>query len=177
MKLGLEYLAVLLGFILMYLFMVPQMDVFLLSYYVEDNIGAAIDFSLYYGNGRLLGNIFGIHFSNYFVYASFVVAFFLTAIVVLLNCILFNNEPDAVFPLAIFVAVPSTAFVQKCYYTYASFTNFVMPIPFFLLGLLVFTRLAKKKENSSRKNYPSFLPFFLPSVNWIYQHCVCLPVQ
>ena len=32
MKLGLEYLAVLLGFILMYLFMVPQMDVFLLSY-------------------------------------------------------------------------------------------------------------------------------------------------
>lgn len=156
MKTGMEYAAVLLGFILMYLFMVPQMDVLLLSHYVEDNIGAAIDFSLYYGNGRLLGNIFGIHFSNHFVYASFVVAFFLTAIVVLLNCILFDNDPNAVFPLAIFVAVPSTAFVQKCYYTFASFTNFVMPIPFFLFGVWVFTKLAIKKETYTRKN-PSFL--------------------
>ena len=109
MTTGMKYAAVLLGFVLMYLFMVPQMDVFLLSSYVEDNIGAAIDFSLYYGNGRLLGNIFGIHFSNHFVYASFVVAFFLTAMVALLNSLLLDNDPHTVFPLAIFIAVPGTA--------------------------------------------------------------------
>ena len=48
-----EYAGVLAGFLLMYLFILPQMDVFLLSRYVDDTLRGAVNFSLYYGNGRL----------------------------------------------------------------------------------------------------------------------------
>ena len=92
-----EYAGVLAGFLLMYLFILPQMDVFLLSRYVDDTLRGAVNFSLYYGNGRLLGNIIGVYFSNHFVFATIIISVVLTAIVFLLNSILLDNSPYTVF--------------------------------------------------------------------------------
>ena len=88
----LEYAGVLAGFLLMYLFVLPQMDVFLLARYVDDTLQGAIDFSLYYGNGRLLGNILGVYFSNHFVFSTMMIAAVLTAIVFFLNHIHFFDK-------------------------------------------------------------------------------------
>ena len=102
----LEYAGVLAGFLLMYLFVLPQMDVFLLARYVDDTLQGAIDFSLYYGNGRLLGNILGVYFSNHFVFSAMMIAAVLTAIVFFLNHILADNNPYTVFVFALMIAIP-----------------------------------------------------------------------
>lgn len=166
---ALAYLGVLAGFILMYFFMLPQMDVFLLSLYVENDLRSAIDFSLFYGNGRLLGNILGIHFSNHFMLATFAVPIFLTAIAGLLNAILLDNNPYTIFPIALFVAVPSVGVVQKCYYTFASFANYVMPIAFFLFGIYAFGKLAKERASLS-----SVYKSILGLLGFVSTVCACL---
>lgn len=139
----LEYAGVLAGFLLMYLFVVPQMDVFLLARYVDDTLQGAIDFSLYYGNGRLLGNILGVYFSNHFVFSTMIIAAVLTAMVFFLNHILADNNPYTVFVFALMIAFPSIGFVQKCYSAFASFANFVIPLAFWLASVHVCTKLVK----------------------------------
>ena len=73
----LEYVTVFLGFLLMYLFMVPQSDVFLFAHATDGSPYSVISYSLEYGNGRLLGNIIGIYLSGRFESAGFVVSLML----------------------------------------------------------------------------------------------------
>lgn len=138
-----EYAGVLAGFLLMYLFILPQMDVFLLSRYVDDTLRGAVNFSLYYGNGRLLGNIIGVYFSNHFVFATIIISVVLTAIVFLLNSILLDNSPYTVFLFALFIAFPSIRFLQEVYYAFACVANYVIPMVFLLASVYVCTQTVK----------------------------------
>ena len=143
-----EYGAVLLGFCLMYLFMIPQSDVFLFARDVDGTFLNALQYSLHYGNGRLLGNLIGVFFSAHFAWSWLVVAGFLTALVVLMNAILFDSSPAFVFPTALLAAVPSVGLIRQCYYLFAGFCNYVIPIVFLLVSVWVYKSFLEGKPGS-----------------------------
>lgn len=160
--LSVEYAGVLAGFLLMYLFILPQMDVFLLSRYVDDTLRGAVNFSLFYGNGRLLGNIIGVYFSNHFVFATIIISVVLTAIVFLLNSILLDNNPYTVFLFALLIAFPSMRFLQEIYYAFACVANYVIPIAFLLASVYVCVKTVRPNSMYSRLQKTSmFLVGFL----------------
>lgn len=131
----LEYGVVLVGFLMMYFFILPQSDVFLFAQETDGSFRSVWDFSLHYGNGRLLGNLIGVYFSSHFAYAGFIVATVLTFMVFLLNYLLFNHDLYTVFPVALLIAIPSTGIVTECYHLFTGFCNYVTPMMFLELSL------------------------------------------
>ena len=65
LKIG-SYAVVFCGFILMFFLSVPSFDVFFFSRDYEPGFTSFWENSLYYGNGRLLGNLLGISVSHHF---------------------------------------------------------------------------------------------------------------
>jgi hypothetical protein len=133
----LEYACVFCGFFLMFLFICPQSDVFLFAQATDGSFSSVLSYSLNYGNGRLLGNVMGVYFSAHFACAGLIVSFVLTLLVVLLNCIFWDNSNYAIFPLALLIAVPGGGMVGECYYLFAGFCNYVVPIVLLLVGILI----------------------------------------
>lgn len=132
-----EYTAVFLLFSLMYFFILPQVDVFLFARAIDGSIADTVRYSLYYGNGRLLGNIIGVFFSYHFEFAWIIVSLFLTSLVMLINRLVANSCAYTVFPVAVLVAIPSIDMLGDCYYLFASFCNYVIPIVFVLIAYLI----------------------------------------
>lgn len=135
------YFLVFAGFSVSYLFTYPQYDV---PIFVRDFGGGFFDVvreALFYGNGRLLGNILGFYFAHHFVASSFVTAFFLTAMVCLCNLIFFNNKNAAIFPLAVLVAFPAVGILRDVYSMIAAFCNYAVPFVFALLSGLMLKKL------------------------------------
>ncbi len=60
-----EYMGVFLCFFLMYLFIIPQSDVFPFAHAIDGSFSSAVTYSLQYGNGRLLGNTIGAFFLSF----------------------------------------------------------------------------------------------------------------
>ena len=131
----LEYLLTFLGFAAMYFFLIPDSDVFFFSRDYEKSISSVLHNALYYGNGRLLGNIIGFGFSMNFLYSFLVVSVTLTLIVLLMNKFFFNGDYRTVIPLALAVAFPCSGYVSEIYYQFPSFVNFVIPFVFIFAAL------------------------------------------
>ena len=132
---------------LAYFFMVPQSDVFLFARATQGGLSNVLEYALYYGNGRLLGNILGMLFSNYFEFAFLVVSIGCTLIVYLINKLIFNNNSHMVILLAILVAFPSSNLISETYYLFASFCNYVVPCIFLLISLNLLKNLANYRNN------------------------------
>jgi hypothetical protein len=164
----LEYACVFCGFFLMFLFICPQSDVFLFAQATDGRFGSVLSYSLNYGNGRLLGNVMGVYFSSHFACAGLIVSFVLTLLVVLLNCIFWDNSNYAIFPLALLIAVPSGGMVGECYYLFAGFCNYVVPIVLLLVGILIIKYLLCIQSAGPLKRY------VLLAIDFVCTACVCL---
>ncbi len=147
-----SYAAVLCGFILMFFLTLPSFDVFFFSRDYETSLQSFWENSLFYGNGRLLGNILGISFSHYFEFAFLIIAVSLTLIVLLINTLVFDNNYRTIFPIAFVIAFPCKGIFGEVYSVYASFTNYVLPTI-----LLLATWCLLKKEKKSL----TFIPVLL----------------
>lgn len=161
----LEYGAVLVGFLMMYFLILPQSDVFAFAQETDGSFRSAWDFSLNYGNGRLLGNLIGVYFSSHFAYAGFIVAVALTCMVFLLNHLLFDNDLYSVFPVALLIALPSTGIVKECYHLFTGFCNYVIPIVLLVLSLCCMKAL---------NGVTGLKKLFLLSTAAICSFCLCL---
>ncbi len=141
-----EYIFIFIVTSLVFFFMIPQVDVFWLSYGAENNLSSVFNASLFYGNGRFLGNFIGTLLSINFQYAFLLVSIALTSIIAMLNYLTFNNK-YAVIPLAILVLFPSSAMMSETYFLFASFCNYTLPIALTLLSV----SLIKYLDNSKSK--------------------------
>ncbi|MBQ7100838.1 MAG: hypothetical protein IJN81_04335, partial [Clostridia bacterium] len=136
-----EYVIVFLVISLAFFFMIPQSDVFLFARATHGELSEVINHALYYGNGRLLGNIIGMFFSNYFEYAFLTVSVGLTLMIALLNEFLFNQSKYMIIPLALIVMFPSSGMISEAYYVFPAFCNYVLPCVFFLISVICIKRI------------------------------------
>lgn len=140
------YAGILLCFVLMFFFIVPQSDMFLFARDTQPTLQSAALGAYTYGNGRFLGNIIGMYLSHYFVLAFLPLALCLTGMIWLVNRIVFSGSSKTVLPVAILIAFPSAQMVGECYYLYAAFLNYVLPIFLVLLAVLILKTLGEKKR-------------------------------
>lgn len=146
-----EYMLIFVVISLAFFFMIPQSDVFLFARATQGDFSSVLQHALYYGNGRLLGNIIGMFFSNWFNYAFLVVALGLVCLVVLINTLIFSNNKYMIFPIAILVAFPSSNMMGETYYLFASFCNFVLPCVFILLSICLLQKVLNNTEKKWRR--------------------------
>lgn len=132
-----EYLIAFVGFITMYFFIVPDSDAIYFSRDYEKTISSILYNALHYGNGRLLGNIIGFTFSQYFISAFLIIAIALTLIVILMNKLFFGGDYRTVMPLTLAVAFPCSGYISEVYTPFASFVNFVIPFVFIFASLCI----------------------------------------
>ena len=118
----------------MYCLTVPELDVFLFAQDYGASASLLAD-ACRYGNGRLLGNWFGFFFSLRYAYAFLLMAGSMTAVTLLLNRIFFDGSLKTLFLPAVVLAFPSAKMVQEVYSAFAAFTNYVLPVVFFLLNV------------------------------------------
>lgn len=142
-----QYLIIFCGFALSYMFTYPQYDVLLFTRDFNGDIHSILNEALYYGNGRLLGNILGFYFSHHFTAAIFVTAFFLTLTVFLANSLFFDNKPKTIFPIAVAVAFPAVGLIREVYSMIAAFCNYAVPLT---LALMSGIFIKKIKSGQSR---------------------------
>ena len=135
------YLTVFIGFVLSYLFTYPQYDVLIFTKDFGGSFSEIIRESLFYGNGRFLGNVIGFWFSHHFVDSSFATAFFLTLIVWLTNSLFFDNKRNYIFPIAFIIAFPALGIVREVYLMIAAFSNYAVPLVFFLAAAMMMKKL------------------------------------
>lgn len=131
-----EYMLIFVVISLAFFFMIPQSDVFLFARATQGDFSSVLQHALYYGNGRLLGNIIGMYFSNYFEYAFLVLSVGLTLIIVCLNKLLYSNNKYTIIPLALLVVFPSSGMISEVYYVFPAFCNYVLPCLFFLINAI-----------------------------------------
>ena len=79
------YAGILLCFVLMFFFIVPQSDMFLFARDTEPTLRGAALGAYNYGNGRFLGNLIGMFLSHRFVLAFLPLALCLTAMILILS--------------------------------------------------------------------------------------------
>lgn len=132
----------------MFFFMLPQSDVFLFARSLKDDVASVFNEALYYGNGRLLGNILGMFFSCYFQYAFILVSATITLIVVFANKLIFNSNKVTLFPMALLIIFMSGDMMNESYFLFASFMNFVFPCMLFLLSAII-VKFFHDKEHMS----------------------------
>ena len=138
-----QYVLLLLCLLVTFLFIIPQSDNFLFMRSADASFRSILDYSLNYGNGRLLGNILGVLISHYFEYAWLFIAACLFVTVFLLNHLLFKQSVYTVFPLALLVVLPSSGVFSECYTLSASFTNFFLPMLLAVICLCLYSFLTK----------------------------------
>ena len=85
------YAGILLCFVLMFFFIVPQSDMFLFARDTEPTLQSAALGAYGYGNGRFLGNLAGMFLSHYFVLAFLPLSLCLTGMIWLVNRIVFSG--------------------------------------------------------------------------------------
>lgn len=144
-----EYLVVFVCFLSMFFFITPQSDVFLFARNTDGSLFSALEHSLYYGNGRLLGNLIAVFFSSHFEFAGLLLAISMTVIVGATNHLLFNSNPHFMFLTAIVVAFPSAGILKECYYLFASFVNYMFSLIPILLILILIRSMDKRKDASA----------------------------
>ena len=140
------YAGILLCFVLMYFFIVPQSDIFLFARDTEPTLRSAAVGAYTYGNGRFLGNVIGMFLSHYFVLAFLPLALCLTGMIWLVNRIVFSGSVKTIMPVAFLIAFPSAQMIGECYYLYAAFLNYVLPIFLILLCVLILKTLGEEKK-------------------------------
>ena len=140
------YAGILLCFVLMFFFIVPQSDMFLFARDTEPTLQSAALGAYSYGNGRFLGNLAGMFLSHYFVLAFLPLSLCLTGMIWLVNRIVFSGSVKTILPVAFLIAFPSAQMIGECYYLFAAFLNYVLPILFVLLCVLILKTLGETKK-------------------------------
>ena len=140
------YAGILLCFVLMYFFIVPQSDMFLFARDTEPTLRGAALGAYTYGNGRFLGNIAGMLIAHRFIWAFLPLALCLTGMIWLVNRIVFSGSVKTILPVAFLIAFPSAQMIGECYYLYAAFLNYVLPIFLILLCVLILQTLGEQKK-------------------------------
>ena len=138
---ALLYLTVSVGFAVSYLFAYPQYDVMIFSRDVGNSIADAVRESLYYGNGRFLGNVLGFYFSNHFVESLFFTSLMMTLFTAMLNCLFFDGRKSCIFPIAVIIAFPALGIVREVYFMLAAFCNYAVPLFFVLLTCIILKQM------------------------------------
>ncbi len=146
-----QYALLLICLLTTFLFIIPQSDIFIFKRSSGSDFGAIFDYSLNYGNGRLLGNIIGTLFAHYFDAAWVFVSVCLFVTVFLLNQLLFKQSVYTVFPLAILIIFPSSGAFSECYSLVASFVNFFVPITFALIALFLCKTINERRLSATPK--------------------------
>ena len=142
----LEYALIFLCLLVAFFFIPPQSDAFIFFRQCDFNLNSIIDYSLNYGNGRVLGNFFGVVFSHSFEYMFIFTAGILTVTVALLNSLLCRNSRYAPFALALLIVFPSSGVLGEVHGLSSSFINFFTPITIALLSLSVCKILNNKRN-------------------------------
>lgn len=155
------YALVFLGFLLMFIFLLPSCDVFVFNHGTDGSLASAVDYSMNYGNGRFLGNFLAVVFSHSFVFAGIFEAIILSVLVISLNILLFNNKPITVIPLAIFITIPCSGIISECYYMFCAFLNYVVPVVLAAVCLVIMRRIYKGKLSKIAQFGLNFLLFVL----------------
>ena len=144
----LPYAGIWLAFAGMFFFIVPQSDVLLFAHDPRTGVSGALEAAYTYGNGRLLGNWVGMFFSHRFVWAFLPIACCLTGIVWLVNRLVFDGDRKAILPIACLLAFPSARMAEECYFLFAAFANYVLPIFCILLSVYLKRVLSAKRLHS-----------------------------
>ena len=165
---GIEYIVLLLCLTMIFLFIVPQNDMFIFRKDTSPEWRLLIDFSLYYGNGRFLGNLLGVFFSHYFEFAWIVCTVCMFITIVCTNKLFFRNSAYTIFPSALVVVFASSGMFSECYTLFASFTNYFIPITVSLLSLCIYNRSKNAQKGFIGKIFLNILLFGLAASACLY---------
>ncbi len=108
------YAGILLCFVLMFFFIVPQSDMFLFARDTEPTLQSAALGAYGYGNGRFLGNLAGMFLSHYFVLAFLPLSLCLTGMIWLVNRIVFSGSVKTILPDKSVIRFNQTNDVAAC---------------------------------------------------------------
>lgn len=142
---ALEYFLIFAGFTAACIFIYPVSDMFIFAADSEATLHSVLHESLFYGNGRLLGNILGFGFSHMFRYSFIFEAAILTLISYLLNRLVFGGNFRTAFLSALLIIFPGLGMTGESCYVLASFLNYVVPVFFLLASLCILKINAKNK--------------------------------
>lgn len=156
-----QYLIIFICFLCMFFFIIPQSDVYLFARNTDGSLYSAFEHSLYYGNGRLLGNLIAVFFSSHFEFASVLIAVSMSSLVYAINKLLFKNNPRTLFLVSVLVAFPSAGILKECYYLFASFVNYMLSVVLIAFILLLMKKScdANKISNASKAFYATIILF------------------
>lgn len=143
---NLEYVLLFFCLSLLFFFIIPQSDIFLFRQNSSPTFGSMIDFSLYYGNGRFLGNFFGVFFSHYFEFAWIMCAVCMFLTILCANKVFLKNSAYTVFLTAMVVVFVSSGMFSECYTWFASFANYFIPITATMISLRLYCVLKDKTK-------------------------------
>ena len=163
-----EYIVLALGLALTFLFMIPQSDMFLFSQGTAPDWKSIADYSLNYGNGRILGNLLGVFFSHHFEFAWIVCAVCTFLTIIFANKLLFKNSVYTVLPLGLVITFISPGMLSECYTVFASFTNYFIPIMVTVMSLCIYNALKKSEKSVIAKAVLGFLLFCFASSACLY---------
>lgn len=131
----LEYAVIFICLLAVFFFMRPGIDEVVFSRNSESDFVSILNHSVFYGNGRVLGNILGITLSHYYEWVPFAIAISITIATILSNNLLFNNSKFIPFLLAILYTYPSASAFNEVHLLSSSFVNFFVPITIVLISL------------------------------------------
>ncbi len=145
------------------IFIFPDVDDKIFNLSTDNNLKSFVLYSLNYGNGRFLGNFFEAFFShNYYIKFLFV-ALILTLIICFLYKLFFNRKPEFIFLVAFAIIIPCEDFLQYIYFSFSAFSNYVIPILFFLISLFLMKKVKLQTSNSKFLFYFLIFVFLLSS--------------
>lgn len=158
-----EYLIVFISFSCMRFFSVPGSDCYFFSRDYENTLQSILHNSLFYGNGRLLGNIFGIGLTLNYKYTFLVIAFSAVLLIYAINKFFFNNDWRAVMPLSFAIILPYKYIFCSVFGEIATMENYLTPLilVFFVLCLLKY---------SSKSKFPALYSLFI----FLFAAAACL---
>lgn len=141
----LSCIIVIVLFLIMSMFFVPTMDD---CYYIyglnSDSLIKSFDNALVYGNGRLIGNAFGMFFANHRVLSALMKTFFLVSIALLTEKL--TDIKKLFLPaFAGITFVNFQMFIETVAWN-ASFCNYIPPVFFILLSLVMLKKYSNKRK-------------------------------
>ncbi|MBO5420996.1 MAG: hypothetical protein J6A67_03525 [Clostridia bacterium] len=166
--LGVEYIVLFLCLSMVFLFIVPQCDVFFFRQDTLPEWDSLMEYSLNYGNGRFLGNFIGAFLSHHFEYAWLACAVCMFITIISANKLFFRNSVYAVFPLALAIVFISSGVFSECYTLFASFVNYLVPITVALVSLCIYDKNRNSQKGFKETIFLNLLMFCLTASACLY---------
>ncbi len=137
-----------------------------------DSFFDGLSYCLHYGNGRLLGNLFGVYLSRIYIFQIIVKAMLPCLIIILVSRLCdFKYKFTYFLQTIMLIILPTEIFSQVISWT-SGFANYIIPVLIMLVNLNLF-----KYANEENVNRYKYIFFFTGLIGQLFvEHCTVINI-